>query len=66
MPSWRRAFPGSFPEESEVEATITPIVERSVPPLLLVGTIWHGCTDGYQDRQEASDLKRIGVSSTCM
>ena len=27
MPLWRPAFPGSFPEESEVETTITPIRE---------------------------------------
>ena len=30
MPLWRPAFPGSFPEESEAEARIISIVERSI------------------------------------
>ena len=34
MPLWRPAFPGSFPEESEAEARITSIVERSSFQLL--------------------------------
>ena len=57
MPSWRPAFPGSFPEESEVEATINPIVESLLFRFYLAGP---SGTGGLTDNREVI-LSRFGM-----